>query len=86
MGDESNNFPLAFPAELFEIVDNKISKYWNFNLDRVESLSQIRIENNDIISFKEWSAEKDAFYEKILEEDVREVKIFNFFKNKMLEE
>lgn len=85
-GDESNSFPLAFPAELFEIIDNRISKYWDFNFARVESLSQIRIENNDIISFKEWSVEKDEFYEKILEGEPRELEVFNFYKGKMLEE
>ena len=86
LGDERNIFPLAFPAELFEIIDNRISKYWDFDLPRVESLSQIKIENNDIISFKEWSVEKDSFYEKILEEHVREMEIFNFFKEKILME
>ncbi|OQP42074.1 hypothetical protein A4H97_34120 [Niastella yeongjuensis] len=85
-GDEINSFPLAFPAELFEVIDNRISKYWDFSLARIDSLSQIRIENNDIISFKEWSEEKDEFYEKILEGDARELKIFNFYKDKMLEE
>lgn len=86
LGDDRDTFPLSFPTELFEIVDSNISKYWDFHLSHIESLSQIEIGSDDIISFKEWSLEKDFFYEKLLNEDAKEVRIFENYKEKMLSE
>jgi hypothetical protein len=84
LGDESESYPLAFPSELFEIVESKISKYWDTNLKQIISLEDIEIKNNDIISFKEWAINKDIFYENLLEENENEVAIFNSYKDKMI--
>lgn len=86
MGDESKEYPLAFPAELFEIVDNKVSKYWDCNFTTLKSLDQLNIGNNDICSFTEWKNQKDQFYEDVLEEEKNALIIFNQYRDKMLAE
>lgn len=86
LGDESENYPLAFPSELFEIINSKISKYWDTNLKRIISLDDIEIENNNIISFKDWSVDKDLFYENLLEEKEHEMAVFNAYRDKMIVE
>jgi hypothetical protein len=83
LGDESNNYPLAFPSELFKIVDNRISKYWLTDLKNIISSNDLKIKNSDIISFKEWAENKDIFYENLLEERDHEVKVFNAYRDKM---
>lgn len=86
LGDERNTFPLSFPAELFEIVDTKVSKYWNFPLSHIESLAQIDVNADEIISFKEWSVEKGSFYERLLDDHPRELEIFMSYVEKMTAE
>ncbi|NER12847.1 hypothetical protein GWK08_05305 [Leptobacterium flavescens] len=84
LGDESSDYPLAFPKVLFEIVNNKISKYWDCNLEFVNSISELDIKDQDVCSFIEWKNLKDLFYENLLEEDKQTVKVFESYKNKML--
>ena len=48
LGDESENYPLAFPSELFEIISNRISEYWDTDLEQIIALEDIKIENNVI--------------------------------------
>ncbi|HEY8954840.1 hypothetical protein [Chitinophaga sp.] len=86
LGDESTTYPLAFPAELFEIIDSRVSQCWDLELRNIESLSKLNIRNNEVISFKEWSNENDFFYEKLLDKNAKEVSIFESYKNKMLQE
>lgn len=86
LSDESNEYPLAFPYYLFEIEDNKISKYWVTSLKKVEKTESIKIENGDIISFKEWSLKKGLFYENLLEGNREEVSVFYSYRDKMLSE
>ena len=86
LGDESNKYPLAFPSELFEIVDSSVSSYWNTDLKKILSPGDIEIKNSDVISFKEWSVAKDSFYENLLEENEREISVFNTYRDKMMVE
>lgn len=86
MGDESDNYPLAFPIELFEIYDSQVSKYWDCNLSFIKSFKELKLQNHEVCSFTKWKMEKDLFYEKILEEDKQTLLIFNSFKDKMITE
>jgi len=50
-------FPLWYPSPLFEIIDRRLSKYWEFDAqpgERCESPSGV------IVAFPEWA--KDPFY------------------------
>ena len=86
MGDESDDYPLAFPIEFFEIYDDKISKYWDSNLSSIKSFDKVNIEDHEVYSFTQWKTQKDLFYENILEEDKQTISIFNEYKDKMIAE
>ncbi len=86
LSDESNEYPLAFPYYLFEIVENKVSEYWDTSLSIIEEPELIQIENGQVISFKEWTIKKDFFYENLLEGIQEEVRTFNSYRDKMLNE
>jgi hypothetical protein len=86
LGDESENYPLAFPSNLFQIIDYNISKYWITSSSEFKNPENIKIENGEIISFKEWVLRGDKFYENLLEEVKEDVKIFNNYRDKILNE
>lgn len=85
IGDETANYPLAFPSVLFQITDNSISKYWD-NAFKFKSINELSINNGEIISFKEWTLNGDDFYEKVLDEIEPEISIFREYRDKMLNE
>lgn len=84
IGDESDNYPLAFPVDLFEVIDNRVSKYWDVHIEKIDSIDELELQNNDVISFKEWTLNKDSFYENLLEEEKHEMSVFDIYKDKML--
>jgi hypothetical protein len=86
LGDESENYPLAFPAELFQIVDGRVSVCWETNLTTIDRVEQIDIENREVLSFKEWVLKKDEFYEKVLDEEKTELATFRSYRDKMVHE
>jgi hypothetical protein len=86
LSDASDEYPLSFPCYLFKIENSKISKYWHTSLDKVEDLESIKIGNGDVISFIEWSSNKDMFYENLLEGNQNEVRLFSEYKHKILHE
>ena len=73
---ETINYPIHYPAPLFKIINNKLSKYWTLNFEV----------NNDsvyqIFSFEEWYKEK-AFYDLLTDGNDREVQIYNKYKQLM---
>ncbi|WP_309609114.1 hypothetical protein [Flavobacterium sp.] len=83
IGDESGNYPLAFPVDLFEIIDNRVSKYWNVLIEKIGDITELELQNNDVISFNEWTLKKDCFYENLLEQEKHEISVFKNYKDKM---
>ena len=83
MGDESDNYPLAFPIEFFVIYDNRVSKHWDSDLTSLRDFKEINLKDHEVCSFAQWKIQKDLFYEKILEEDKQTISIFNEYKDKM---
>lgn len=86
LGDETENYPLAFPNNLFEVTDYTQSKYWINPLKKLNDSEDIQIESGEIISFEEWVLKGDRFYEQLLEEKKEEVKIFNNYRELILNE
>lgn len=86
LSDESDSYPLAFPSELFRIKDFGISKFWETDLLKISSLEDISLQNEEIISFKEWHLEPNRFYENLLEGEKIEMSIFINYRDKMLSE
>jgi hypothetical protein len=76
--DEGYSFPLSFPLPFFEIIDNRLSKYWTMGYN----CSYIKNTGDDIdilFAFKEWTHNK-YFYEKLLNGKGKEI----FLKYKSL--
>lgn len=73
--EDYDEYPKPFPAECFEIVDQKISKYWVLS---TRCLEMGEVESSLVI--KEW-ADNDSFYELLIEGDPATVKIFEQYKN-----
>ena len=71
-------YPKWHPCPLFEIVDDRLSKYWVFSYRR-------EIDNNSsefIWAYPEW-ANDPMYYENLFDGREREVKIFRQYKLKM---
>lgn len=86
IGDERYDYPLAFPVELFEVSDNRISKFWDCSFSRFNSFDQFKIKNDEIVSFKNWSLQGGLFYERVLEDDKQALEIFFNYREKIMSE
>lgn len=63
-------YPIHNPAPLFEVVDNRLSKYWTVEIAANGLLT---------LAFEQWFAEPD-FYEKLTAQKEKEVLIFDKVK------
>ncbi|HAX75168.1 MAG TPA: hypothetical protein DCY88_04850 [Cyanobacteria bacterium UBA11372] len=74
--DNSTYYPIQTPAPLFEMVDNRMSKYWRF-----------KFYNNGLlkIAFQQWFSEP-YFYDKLTDQKEEQVLIFDKVKELMDEE
>ena len=71
--DNQMYYPMRHPAPLFEVVDNRLSKYWCFDLRENGFLR---------IAFKEWFADP-YFYDKLTDQNEEEVLIWEKVKELM---
>jgi hypothetical protein len=71
--DNSTYYPIHKPAPLFEVLDDRVSKYWRFKLEPNGLL---------IIAFEQWFSEP-YFYDKLTDQEEREVLIFEKVKELM---
>lgn len=75
-------FPLWYPSPFFEIVDRRLSKYWEFDSrpgERCESLSGV------IVAFPEW-ANDPFYYDRLTDGFQPEVALFRKYKKLIDEE
>lgn len=70
-----NRFPLPRPSNLFEIIDNRLSRYWIYGI--VEGFKKY-----PVWMFPEWINET-YFEDSLTDGEEREVAIFNFYKELM---
>lgn len=76
--EEKINYPIWYPAPLFEIINKNLSKYWRI------CFNQEKLFNNvvQLIAFEEWI--NDAYYYDRLTDGKREeVEIFKKYKSLM---
>jgi len=68
-------FPKWYPFSFFEVVDSRLSKYWEIGqFDFSEKYGKVAI-----ISFPEWA--RDAtFYERLVDGDPEALKVFEKYK------
>ena len=86
LGDESNEYPLPFPSQMFEIIDSRVSKYWEYELATISTIEKLNINEDEVISFPEWSLRKGFFYGEVIEEDPIALSIFFKYRDLMLVE
>ncbi|MDY6806947.1 MAG: hypothetical protein SXA11_24495 [Cyanobacteriota bacterium] len=63
-------YPMRNPAPLFEVVDKRVSKYWQFDL---RSNGLLRV------AFSQWFTDP-YFYEKLIDQEPTEVDLFKRIK------
>src|SRR5687768_10639182 len=69
----------TFPSHLFEVLDNRLSRYFCFGKSVTGDHDEITF-----ISFKEWvGVENKLFYYKLVEGELREVMLFKHYKRLM---
>ncbi|EGK88673.1 hypothetical protein D0A34_17570 [Microcoleus vaginatus PCC 9802] len=71
--DNYSYYPIQTPAPLCEVVDNRVSKYWQFMLDPNGVLR---------IAFEQWFTDP-CFYDKLTDQEEAEVEIFEKVKELM---
>ncbi|MEG3917771.1 hypothetical protein QUA07_01330 [Microcoleus sp. T3_A4] len=71
--DNYSYYPIQTPAPLFEVVDNRVSKYWQFMLDPNGVLR---------FAFEQWFTDP-YFYDKLTDQEEAEVEIFEKVKELM---
>ena len=71
--DNAMYYPIQTPAPLFEVIDNRMSKYWRF-----------KISDNGLlkIAFEQWFSDP-YFYDKLTDQKEEEVAIFEKVKELM---
>jgi len=71
--DNYSYYPIQTPAPLFEVVDSRVSKYWQFMLDPNGVLR---------FAFEQWFTDP-YFYDKLTDQEEAEVEIFDQVKELM---
>ncbi len=71
--DNYSYYPMQNPAPLFEVVDDRVSKYWRFKLSANGFL---------MIAFEQWFTDPD-FYDKLTDQEEAEIEIFDKVKELM---
>ncbi|MCC3530940.1 MAG: hypothetical protein JGK21_23570 [Microcoleus sp. PH2017_22_RUC_O_B] len=71
--DNYSYYPIQTPAPLFEVVDNRVSKYWRFMLNPNGVLRFV---------FEQWLNDP-CFYDKLTDQEEAEVEIFDKVKELM---
>jgi len=71
--DNYSYYPIQTPAPLFEVVDSRVSKYWQFMLDPNGVLR---------FAFEQWFTDP-YFYDKLTDQEEAEVEIFDRVKELM---
>ncbi|WBO86710.1 hypothetical protein [Hymenobacter yonginensis] len=84
LGDESNRYPLAFPAALFDLVDGRLPDSWDRAETRVAAVAELNLGERQICSFEPWAQAEDAFYEQLLDEDPVALRRFEAYRDSIL--
>ena len=71
-------YPIWNPSPLFDVVDNKISKYWVYSFRRGESHLSTSVE----FVYPEW-ANDPFYYDSLTNGDDEQVNIFKYYKELM---
>jgi len=79
---QPGGYPVWYPLPLFEVIDRRMSRYWEIGVRRSASKEDV---GDPIVAFKEW-VEDFAFYERLTDGDAQAVATFENFKATMDDE
>ena len=75
----ATRYPLAYPAPLFAVVDDRLSQYWAFAfIPDGRDGSEIR-RSRTVISFREWTRD-ETFFERLVNGEQGAVEVFSKYK------
>jgi len=77
--DEDDESPTPYPAELFKIIDERLSSYWRISTE--DSTSGVM----SSIVFDEW-ANDPSFYERLVDGDPSAIELFKNYQSLMNKE
>ena len=76
-------YPIEYSAPFFEVVDERLSRYWQLPKDNL-IFSDIKNNLSDtFLSFEEWAYIGDRFYERLVDEERIAKETFNKYKELM---
>jgi hypothetical protein len=74
---ESDTCPSPYPAELFNVINGRLSSYW-----RLSTEVSTRGGVTSSLVFEEW-ANDHSFYEQLIEDDSSAIELFKYYKGLM---
>ncbi len=75
--DDNRDYPIWYPAPLFEVVDNRASSFWKYRFDLAD--------NSILFAFEEWVSDL-YFYDRLTDGEAVEVATFMEWKKRMDDE
>ncbi len=75
--DEDDEYPTAYPIELFRVVDDRMSSYWR--LSYLEGSNGVA---ESSLLFVDW-AKDPLFHEKLLNDDPKTIEVFRKYRELM---
>jgi hypothetical protein len=75
--EDYDEYPKPFPAEVFEVSDDRLSPYWKVTHEQKEDG-----EVQSSLLFNEWSKDT-SFYERLIEEDEGVIETFEKYRELM---
>jgi hypothetical protein len=77
--DDDFEYPMATPAPLFEVVDGRVSRYWEY------AYTPGHLDHFAILAFKEWIEDR-FFYDRLTDKKEPELSVFQRMRNLIDEE
>jgi hypothetical protein len=62
-------YPVHYPAELFEVIDDRLSRYWRF------AFTPAHLDHQALLTIEEW-AHDEYFYDRLTDKSASEVNKF----------
>ena len=72
--DESDETPTPYPSELFNIIDNRLSQYWNLSYTYTNGFLHTEL------VFKEWAQNRNLL-ESLLDNNPKTFQLFEEYRN-----
>ena len=75
--DRHLNYPVWYPAPLFDVTDRSLSRFWVFAYVSFER------DGDAVFAFKEWADDPGGFYDRLSDGDPSAVEVFRDYRRLM---